>query len=97
MRFTDGATLTWAAVNGAVAYHVYRGTLANVAAPGSGLCLDDRDADPTDLQFVDVDLPSSGAGLFYLVTSEDDAGGEATPGASTCRDRSGFTDCPAFP
>lgn len=64
LRFaSDRQTLTWTRQFLAERYAVYRGTLADLPAPGP--CA--ADPDPSDLEFADADTPPVGSGFTYLV------------------------------
>ena len=59
-----------------------------------GECQDASDPDLTDRTFTDPAIPRNGAGLFYLVTAEDDGGIEGTLGISVCGVRQNSDPCP---
>ncbi len=96
----DGETLAWPAVTGALSYDVYRGTVGSLDdVDGDGLpdgdygvCLTGLDDDARDTFFVDPQLPSAGAGFFYLM-SVIDAGEENGIGSTSA----GLPRTPAVP
>jgi hypothetical protein len=85
----DGVTLVWPAVTGALSYDVYRGIVGSLidvdddGLPdgGYGVCMTGLDTDARDTFFVDPDVPSSGAGFYYLM-SVIDAQGEGGLGTT---------------
>lgn len=71
----DKQTLNWDVVSGATQYNVYRGPFTNLVDTnadhfpdgGYGTCQNSRDGNITDTMFLDTDVPTTGAGFFYLV------------------------------
>jgi len=94
LRWTSAVSLEWSSAAGAALYHVYRGALAELSCDDLGECRDDLDPDPTDLVLVDPIGPLTGAGFFYLVTSEDAGGNESILGVSSCGIRVNPDPCP---
>lgn len=78
LRFSSLTLLTWDALTGATAYHVYSGGLASIAG-GLGECRDPEDANRSDLLFSETRTPATGSGLAYLVTGVV-GGVEGSPG-----------------
>lgn len=91
LRFVDGATLSWEALQGASAYNLYRGAIS-LPAPGDsgGACLQPNLGTPSA---ADASTPPPGDGWFYLAAARNAAGegplGHGTDGlprqpASSC-------------
>ena len=90
----DKVTLTWTAAIGAARYHAYRDDLATLSYGHFASCRDELDANHTDTQWVDGDLPAARKGFSYLVSAVDGGGNEGTLGVATSAERSNFTRCP---
>ncbi len=76
IRFSNKTTLTWNAIAGATRYNIYRGIVTGLTDAnhdglpdgGYGTCQNSRDANLTDTQFIDTDVPSAAQkGFHYLV------------------------------
>jgi hypothetical protein len=87
-------TLLWDAEVSAVEYHVYRLPLNSLGFSLYGTCMDGLDADRTDTELFDDEVPAPGSGLVYLITAEDVLGNEGTMGVATQAERSNFAPCP---
>lgn len=77
---TDETRFTWQAAPTADRYDVLRGSLGQA---GDGACRTDTDADPTDTEYLEPEVPPAGAGWHYLVRAVDDACGGAGPWGSS--------------
>ena len=78
--FADESTLVWAPNFVAQEYSVYRGTVSEL--PDYGSCRNGDDADLSDLQFSDTDVPGAGEAFLYLVAIRHD-GPEGIVGYAT--------------
>jgi len=87
-------TLLWDVEASAVEYHVYRLPLNSLGFSLYGTCMDGMDADRTDTEWFDDEVPAPGNGLVYLITAEDVLGNEGTMGVATKAERSNFAPCP---
>ena len=68
--------------------------MTTLAYDAFGTCEDGLDADRTDTELFDPDVPGVGEAWYYLVTAEEGGGEEGTLGLATCTERSNFTACP---
>ena len=99
---SDGETLVWAAVTGALSYDLYRGNVSSLVdidddgLPDSdyGSCLSGLDDDTRDTFFVDADSPSSGDGFFYLISVIDAEGDHGLGSTSSGLPRVPQAPCP---
>jgi hypothetical protein len=74
--FPSKTTMTWAPVEGAFLYYVYRGEVSGLidSVPdgmpdgGYGTCRSSSDPDVTDTTFTDAEVPLPGTGFHYLVS-----------------------------
>ncbi|HEX5043104.1 MAG TPA: hypothetical protein VFV75_09360 [Candidatus Polarisedimenticolaceae bacterium] len=90
LRFDDREKIAWDALGSAVAYAVYRGTLAalvdtdgdGLPDAGYGICVTQSDPDPADTMFMDPAIPGPGAAFTYLVTYRTGSG-ESSLGTTT--------------
>jgi hypothetical protein len=73
LQWSDKTTLTWNAIAGATRYNVYRGDLASLATI-YGLCQNSRDANLTDLQFLEAQDPSPAGQAFNFLVSYTNGG-----------------------
>jgi hypothetical protein len=97
---SDGETLVWPSVTGALSYDIYRGNLAELVDSngdglpdaGYGVCRTGSDNDPHDTAFVDAEEPAPDAGFFYL-RSVVDAAGDGGVGSTS----SGLARLPSVP
>jgi len=94
LRWSDAQTLIWDAVVPVADYHVYRDSISTLGYDAFGTCRNDLDADRTDTELVDTEVPPPGITLYYLITADDGGGNEGTLGFATCAERSNFTACP---
>ncbi len=69
------AVLAWPQLIGVESFNIYRGDLGTLEDgdadglpdAGYGSCRNAFDADTTDTQFTDEDLPAEGQGFYYLM------------------------------
>ena len=88
---SDGQTVRWNPVCAVPSYSLYRGLLSDLVDAdddglpdvGYGICINDLDADTSDTSFFDPDVPASGAGFFYLMSSVDAQGQESGLGTTS--------------
>ena len=98
----DKISVEWQEVCGAQTYNMYKGDLpALVDADTDGLpdagygeCVTDLDNDPTDLTFVDTELPPPGTGSFYLMSYVEAEGERGLGETSAGLPREVLLPCP---
>ena len=100
---SDGTTLCWPAVTGALSYDIYRGDLSGLVDGdddglpdgGYGTCMTGLDDDPGDTFFEDADVPSpEEAGFFYLMSVVDSEGDHGIGTTSAGLPRTPGVPCP---
>src|SRR5437870_2049745 len=80
-RFTNKTTLAWNPVGGTgIDYNVYRGQLSGLRSGVPAQCHGDE---VTATSFTTPAVPAAADGYFYLVTAENAAGEEGTPGTTS--------------
>lgn len=94
LSWLDEVTLSWDPVPSAAQYHVYHDDVSTLFWDDFGPCRDELDADRTDTQLTHNAVPDPGAGWFYLITAESDAGEEGSLGFGSCAERSNYSPCP---
>lgn len=99
----DKVSVTWDAISTAESYTVYRGFLSTLVDTdfdglpdlGYGDCMNDLDIDPTDLVFVDPEIPIvEGDGFFYLVGFVGPSGESGLGNTSSGLHREPTSACP---
>ena len=77
VRFTSKTVLAWPAEPSIGTYGLYRAAISTLSALGFGSCSQSGLASETA---VEPDVPTAGAGFFYLVTARNRFGEEGTKG-----------------
>ena len=94
LAWTDKRTMTWNEDLSVAAYHLYRGTLANLDFDDYGVCRDDLLPFPTATNMTDPEIPLPGDGFFYEVSHDSGLDGESSLGVGRCAERSNYQPCP---
>lgn len=102
IAFETPETIVWQAVPGALAYHVYRGAVADLVDAnadglpdgGYGQCFDAHDPDRSDTALVDAETPPAGAAFFYLASVVGSGGDQGIGVTGACLARTPTSVCP---